>query len=641
VWKTRLPPAVVALLCCAFAALFSWLAVARHLAFQSHAFDLGNVDQALWSTVHGHPLRFTDMQVGHQVLTDRLAIHVEPLLVPISALYVIWPDVRAVLILQAVVVALGAVPLYLLARDLLGRPWLSLVFPLGYLAHPSLQNAVLDDFHAVALSATFLAWALYFAHRDNVPGFIIAGALAASTKEEVGLLVGALGVWFIFKGRRAFGIAVLGSGLLWFLVCVEIIIPHFNPAGRSPYLSRYAYLGHGVGGILRTLVTDPRVPISALLSADRQPYLLYLVHPLGLVPLLGAPILLLGLPVIAINMLSADSTMYSGYYQYSVELVPLVAVAAIYGVFWTDRARRRMAGGALLVPVLCVLVLAGAVVNDWRWGFTPASLGYAIPSAGPHQAIESAAIATIPSNVPVAAADEMEPHLDHRTWVYLLPTVHPSNGPAAQDIALDSSIPGSPVGPAELHRVYTRALHHGYGVTFADDGVLVLRRGARPRPLPSKFYSFAFGTPRSYTACNVVWGALRLVGYVIHPSNGIVNRARPAVEVETYWTVTRRLSRPPHMQTLVSPAYAHTPPAVSRRWLVSADSPTLDWLPAHDWRPGAVIHVAFVAAAPSSVYPGTVEVALGLDGAAPTTSSLPLVGASTGLVRLGTVQVDP
>jgi hypothetical protein len=95
------------------------------------------------------------------------------------------------------------------------------------------------------------------------------------------------------------------------------------------------------------------------------------------------------------------------------------------------------------------------------------------------------------------------------------------------------------------------------------------------------------------------------------------------------------------MQTLVSPAYSHTPPAVSRRWLVSSDSPTLDWLPAHNWRPGAVIHVAFVAAAPSSVSPGTVEVAFTLGDSAPTASSLPLVGASTGLVRLGTVQVDP
>src|SRR5690349_13013412 len=75
-----LPWVVLGVLTLADAVGFSWLSVARHQAFQSHAFDLGNMDQAAWSTIHGHFLRFTDMAVGNRVLTTRLAIHVEPLL---------------------------------------------------------------------------------------------------------------------------------------------------------------------------------------------------------------------------------------------------------------------------------------------------------------------------------------------------------------------------------------------------------------------------------------------------------------------------------------------------------------------------------------------------------------------------------
>jgi len=103
-----------------FAGVMGWLSAARHRAYQSHAFDLGNMDQAVWNTAHGQPLRFTDMSVHGRVLTDRLAIHVEPLLAVFAPLYLVYPHVSVLLVAQAVVVASGAVPAYLLARSVLG-----------------------------------------------------------------------------------------------------------------------------------------------------------------------------------------------------------------------------------------------------------------------------------------------------------------------------------------------------------------------------------------------------------------------------------------------------------------------------------------------------------------------------------------
>jgi uncharacterized membrane protein len=41
----------------AYAVGFSALSVARHQAFSTGRFDLGNMTQAVWATAHGHPLR--------------------------------------------------------------------------------------------------------------------------------------------------------------------------------------------------------------------------------------------------------------------------------------------------------------------------------------------------------------------------------------------------------------------------------------------------------------------------------------------------------------------------------------------------------------------------------------------------------
>ena len=101
----------------AFAALFGLLSVRRQEAFSTGRFDLGNMVQAVWSTAHGHPLRVTDLD-GDQVL--RLGAHVDPVLVLFAPLWWLWPSPNLLLVVQSVAIALGAVPVYRLARKHLG-----------------------------------------------------------------------------------------------------------------------------------------------------------------------------------------------------------------------------------------------------------------------------------------------------------------------------------------------------------------------------------------------------------------------------------------------------------------------------------------------------------------------------------------
>lgn len=600
------PWLVLAAMTLAYAVTFSWLAVVRHLAFQSHAFDLGNMDQAVWATLHGMPLRFTDMQVGPAVLTNRLAIHVEPILLPISLLYLIHSGPETLLVLQALVVATGAVPAYLLAREALGSRWLSLVFPTAYLLHPSLQNALLDDFHAVTMSAAFLLWAMYFLWVDRPAAFVIMGVLAAATKEEVALLVGLLGLVYLMR-RPALGAAVFAGGVLWCLLSLLVIIPHFNPGGHSPYLQRYAYLGHGVGGVLAGIVLHPPLVFQTLLSRPRLLYLDMLLDPVGFVPLLGLPVLLLAAPTLALNTLSADPTMYSGFYQYSAEIVPYLIVAAVFGVAAASRLAARRGQEGVTRVVLAGLALVAGVAATINLGFTPVSAGYVVPSVGVHQRLEQKLIGLIPSDAVVSAADEIEPHLSDRRTVYLLPTVHPSNGPVAEFIAFDASIPSRPVRPGVFRATFQWALQHGYGVRAARDGIVVLQRGSHTRRLPPDFYSFVFSRGSRITPLQEKTGHLRLIGVTLHPGYGWINAARPAIEVESYWRVSGRLSPAESVQFAVSRVYTdRRPPAPPAGFI--GDSPTLTWLPMNRWPRHRTVRVASLSLLPPVTRPGRVDV---------------------------------
>ena len=92
--------------------VFTGLAWQQHAAMQTHQADLGQIDQAIWNSSRGHLLEFS--KEGFQSV--RLTDHVEPIFILISPVFWVWDDVRALLLLQVLFVAIGVWPLHELAR---------------------------------------------------------------------------------------------------------------------------------------------------------------------------------------------------------------------------------------------------------------------------------------------------------------------------------------------------------------------------------------------------------------------------------------------------------------------------------------------------------------------------------------------
>ena len=143
----------------AYAAGFAALSVARHSAFVTGRFDLGNMVQAVWSTAHGHPLRMTNLH-GDQI--SRLAAHVDPILVLFAPLWWIWPSPNMLLVVQAALIGLGALPIFLLARKHLASARVGVGFALAYLLYPATGWLALNEFHPVALATPLLLFAFWY-----------------------------------------------------------------------------------------------------------------------------------------------------------------------------------------------------------------------------------------------------------------------------------------------------------------------------------------------------------------------------------------------------------------------------------------------------------------------------------------------
>src|SRR5258708_12791266 len=73
----------------AYALIMSHLAVLRYDTYTSTAFDLGNMDQAVWNTLHGRLFQFTNQVDTWYGPPTRLSHHLDPTILPLSLLYLI------------------------------------------------------------------------------------------------------------------------------------------------------------------------------------------------------------------------------------------------------------------------------------------------------------------------------------------------------------------------------------------------------------------------------------------------------------------------------------------------------------------------------------------------------------------------
>ncbi|MBO0796627.1 MAG: DUF2079 domain-containing protein, partial [Ktedonobacteraceae bacterium] len=142
---------IVTIAAISFCAFFIAYLLARHDALQTTAEDLGIMDQAIWSTLHGNILHQTicnsisDTNCYSPDGIMRFAIHVEPILFPISLLYALWPTPKTLLVVQTLIVASGAFPAFWLARLRLRNELAAVAVALLYLLYPAQQQATVFD----------------------------------------------------------------------------------------------------------------------------------------------------------------------------------------------------------------------------------------------------------------------------------------------------------------------------------------------------------------------------------------------------------------------------------------------------------------------------------------------------------------
>ena len=389
-----------------------------HGRFLTHALDLGYFDQILWSTANGHWFANT-LKYPWNFMGD----HLSPILAFVAPFYWIWSDVRALLAVQTLALALAGLPIYWLARRM--DDWLAPFILLAFYLNPAMHLISLSDFHEIALVTPFVSLAVYALVRRRYPLMMVSLFFALLCKEDIAILTLAFGVYLLFDSRaRGWGIAISLFSLAWLALALQIIIPAFREEdGYGSIGARYGYLGTTPVEALRTLATRPGVPLAHLAQWDILLAFGRQLLPTGFTALLGWPLFALSLPVFLYLQLSEEPSLYTLQEWHVAPLLPILFAAAIQGIGYLRGRWRVVAVGAMLVGSL--------------WAFTQYSvLPHARTAQGtpPERAARiEAIIDRLSPEAVVSAQSDIVPHVSQRHEVYVFPSIIAG----ADDIVLD------------------------------------------------------------------------------------------------------------------------------------------------------------------------------------------------------------
>jgi uncharacterized membrane protein len=329
-------------------------------------------------------------------------------------------------------------------------------------------------------------------------------------KEEIPVVIALYGLWsIVFQQRWRSGLGLIGLSGVWLIV--YLVVVHFaSPTGQSLLTSRYDDVS--------TLLRHPGLLIRQnILEPQHLQYLKLLLTPAAFLPLLAPWVFVLALPSIALNLLSSDPQQYSGLFQYSAEIVPVLIFAtieAIVLILWllqrlfapfqerppaaqaaetaTDTVQivpNRREATTMPLPVrllhfgvlglLLVAVMYSVIHEDYVFnGKMPFSSGFQWPQVTAHDDLAQQFIDMIPANASVSAQSPLLPHLSHRTSVYLFPYGDDQADYVFLDVSGDIyPFYGSTPYIHEVKRIMTNG---EFGVVAAQDGYILLEKGKTP-----------------------------------------------------------------------------------------------------------------------------------------------------------------
>ena len=386
----------------------------RYNNFDFGKFDLGNMTQMEWNTLHGRFLYLTDY-FGTNLPRWAMS-HVDPILLVFVPIFAVFQNPLTLVFSQLLLVIFSSLLVFKIAELELKSKLAGFLFGMAYLFYPAVGYLIAQTgFHGVTavipffLGAFYVFEKMYKEKKYTKRKFVIFWLLLILTmagKEQLPIYVLLYGLfilvlrnnvpWESFKSLKNFlfsqngklGLSVFSVGLVWFITAFFIIIPAFAPyrvAGfkkfaqsidlntaisrdvenANYFLSRYAEFGSTYQEILTSLISNPQKVVVQLFGGDKGKNMIMTFTPMGYLPLAYPAVLAFAVPDLLINFLTTEGgigTSEITNHRISM-IIPVLFISSIYAVGFLSNLIAKLLKNNRIKGSHVALLLAAAVLG--------------------------------------------------------------------------------------------------------------------------------------------------------------------------------------------------------------------------------------------------------------------------------------
>ena len=388
----------------------------KHYSFMTYMFDLGVYDHNLWSVLNqGDP----SFPLG--------MIHQSQLLYLLLPLYSLNPVAETLLIIQAIIIPLGALFLYKLAKKELGYRLPALVLAAIYLMYPPLHGISQFDFHLEAFLPTFFIAAFYYFRIEKWKGFTLSIILLLMTMSYASYLVLLFGLYLFLLQVKKVGLRL--TTLEFKVLTNKAMLAAIMTISLSLAFGAIHY-SSSASLTLGNLQSQPLM--SGIDLQDRIEYLTKLYGPLAFVPVLGS-IQLVALPWLSFSFLTPNLEYIQIYNQYPAFVVPFLFIGTVQVLKRISRHKRLL---TTMIVIMMSTTIISFVATDPVFSHPYRPVTPRWPTVTEKDNLLAQIIQTIPPDASVLTQNNIAPHLTNRRDISIL---HYDSSPAPAYILLDRS----------------------------------------------------------------------------------------------------------------------------------------------------------------------------------------------------------
>jgi len=305
--------------------IFSILCLYKYFSYNYIGIDLAIFNQVFYNSSQGN---FFDLTIHpHLYLGDHFALII-PLLIPF---YFLLKSPITLLILQSFILALGAWPIYLIARQKLSRN-LSLIMALFYLSHLFIHNINTYEFHIISLAILLLLFLFYFYKKKKFGLYVLLLSLCLLIREDVALVIFMFGLLAAIEKRSwKWIIWPLLLSTSWFILAMKMT-GTFSDYGQYKFISYYGWLGSDLKSIILGVINHPWLVVKHIFSGNNISFLLGLFIPFAFLPLIKPKYILLSLLVILQILFLTAAGVLALEIHYTALIIPSLFISTIYAI---------------------------------------------------------------------------------------------------------------------------------------------------------------------------------------------------------------------------------------------------------------------------------------------------------------------